>query len=169
MDVPAGQEFDLLRGDWVPPEPLEVRWEMGRKSPSDVVWTTLAVPVIVNARVLEVLRDGGFSGWSTYPVVVHDKAGEVVEGYVGLVVTGRCGAMDNARSPKVDRKFPGGVFEVYKGLFFDEREWDGSDVFCPAGSSGWVFVVPRVAEALRAAKVRNVSLEPVADVERSSL
>jgi len=168
-DLAAGREFDLLRGDWVPSDPVVVRWEMGSKSPGDVVWTTLVVPVVVGPRFLAVLRRGGFTGWSTYPVVVHDKAGAVVDGYVGLAVTGRCGGIDDTRSVQVMREYPGGAFPVHQGLFFNEEEWDGTDVFCAAGRTGWVFVTSEVVKALRDAKIGNLSLRPAVQVERSVL
>lgn len=165
-DIPIGREFDILRGEWVPAAPVMVRRAMGKKSPGDFVWTTLANPVVVGPRVLTVLRDGGFTGWSTYPVLVHDHAGAVVDGYAGLAVTGRCGAIDDTRSVEVMREYPGGVFPMDRGLFFNEEEWDGSDVFCPVGKNGYVFLTSPAVDALRAAKIGNVFLQPAAEVER---
>jgi hypothetical protein len=168
MALLPGREFDLLRSEWSPPSPLAVRWQMGKKSPGDVVWTTLAVPVIISARVVTLLQDNNFTGWSTYPVVVYDQTGSTVNGYFGLSVHGRCGEIDNARSQQVEQECPGGNFPVNRGLFFDPEPWDGSDVFCPAGCSGWVFVTANVKKTLEAAKIDNISLEVTSELERST-
>ncbi len=167
IDLPSGREFDLLRGSWVPAKPLEVRWEMGRTPPSDFVWTTLAVPLVVSDRVLKVLE--GFTGWTRYSVLVLDEGGNALPGYSGLAITGRCGAIDNALSTRAIRKFPGGTFPVFVGLRFDEASWDGSDIFCPEDDSGWVFVTPTLRDALQGAKVQNVLFQPAALIERQNL
>lgn len=169
LEVPQGREFELLRGDWVPAKPLELRWEMGRATPGDVIWTTLAVIVIVSSRFLSLLSSRGFSGWSAFPVVVRDKSGAIVEGYSGLSIHGRCGDIDNSRSELVQKDFPGGTFPVHRGLFFGADDWDGSDMFCARGGSGWIFVTREVANAIEAAKFKNISLEPTTEVERASL
>jgi hypothetical protein len=169
VELPVGREFDLLRGDWIPTDKVELRWEMGKNTPGDIIWTTLAVLVIVSKRVITIFHDEGFNGWSTYPVTVYDKAGNTVDGYVGLSVTGRCGNIDNSQSQVIERQYPGGTFPMHRGLYFNSEEWDGSDVFCEKGKSGWIFITEKVAEALRRANIKNMLLERVTDVERSSL
>lgn len=49
-------------------------------------------------RVIDLLRDEGFTGWDTFPVEVYLKDGSRLLGYQGLIVTGKCGALDPAAS-----------------------------------------------------------------------
>jgi len=70
----------LLRGELRIEKPLVVRHEMGGAQPKDVVWTTSIAPFIVCQRVVEVLSVKEFTGWTTYPVEVYNRSGEVVEG-----------------------------------------------------------------------------------------
>ena len=79
-------EFNLLRDEWIPPSPLAVRWQIGKNSPGDVIWTMPAVPVIINSSVVVLLQDSSFTGWFTYPVVIYDQNRNTVAGYFGLSV-----------------------------------------------------------------------------------
>lgn len=169
MELLDSDEFELLRGDSSPSAPLNVSWAMGNAQPGDIFWTTWAVPMVFGNRALSLLKENGFTGWSTYPVEVRNKDGEVVDGYAGFSVTGRCGCIDNSRSEKVDREFPGGIFPVYRGLYFDESRWDGADIFCSEDKTGYVFVTTEVKLAFQKAKISNVRFELVAEIERSTL
>lgn len=126
--------------------------------------------MIVSARVLQILREHGFTGWSTYPVTVFDKQGSALEGYAGLAITGRCGPVDIARSSIVLREYPGGWFPMFLGRFFDLDSWDSSDLFMErADERGDVtlfrYATARVARALQRARVRQLQITPVADFE----
>jgi hypothetical protein len=58
---------------------------------------------------------------------------------------------------------PGGQpYQVYNGFYFDEREWDGSDIFLVHGFK--VVTLP-VRRALSRAGIGNVRLMPLAEVE----
>ena len=148
---------------------VEVRWAMGGSLPLDIIRTTIAPPVIVSDRVIEILEAGKFSGWKTYPVELYRKDDISIRGYHGLAVCGRCGPIDDSRSVKFDKIMPGGVFAWWRGLYFDPATWDGSDLFMPAGNIGWIFVVDAVKRALKEAKVKNVRFTPLDDVERMTL
>lgn len=78
--------FALTRAEQTVTAAVEVRHEMGGKIPSDVVWTTSAVPLIVSDRVIEVLTKCRFTGWSTYPVKLIHGSGDEVAGYQGLAI-----------------------------------------------------------------------------------
>jgi len=169
LNLAEHEEFSVLRGESLPATPIEISWAMGRSQPSDVIWTTLAVPVILSAKVISIMKAGDFAGWSTYPVLVKSKDGEVIDGYVGLSVTGRCGTIDDSRCECVAREFPGGVFPMYRGLYFDDSQWDGSDIFCSENESGYIFVTHDVKSAFEHARIRNVLFQPVSEIERSTL
>jgi hypothetical protein len=141
---------------------------MGASRPEDVIWTTLGLPLLISDRLLAILRDGRFTGWDVTPVELRGKKGEIVSGYHFVRVRGRCGPIDYGQSKKVDKIYPGGVFPAWKGLFFDAATWDGTDIFMASGA-GYKFVVEAVRNALQEAKVRNVSCEPLDEVEIESL
>lgn len=142
---------------------------MGRSAPGDVIWTTYAAPLIVHDRVLEILRTLGATGWTTFPVEVLNKVGEPVAPYHGLGISGRCGVVDLTRSPIELREYPGGWVPHFKGHYFIPDTWDGSDLFMEAPDATdrrttHRFVTRRVKEALDRAKVRNLSLTCLPDL-----
>lgn len=142
---------------------------MGSPKPTTVIWTRLVSPFLVTESFARQLEDEGLSGWDTYAVEVSGKDGSTIPGYRGFVITGRCGPVDDRRSIQVPKVYPAGTFPVWKGVFFHEESWDGSDFFMPEGSSGWMFAVERVVDAFRRAKIRNVEFTPLAEVERMRL
>lgn len=155
----------LTRGELQSHAPITVRHEMGRGRPGDVTWTTLAIPVVVSLRVVDLLSDNAFTGWSTYPVHVLDREGQVIDGYYGLAITGRCGPIEPSQSEVVFRDLPGGRVPALKGMFFDPASWDGSDLFMSVEQNALRFVREDVKSALEIAKVRNLRFERVSEVE----
>jgi hypothetical protein len=167
MDIGTREEaFGLTRAEVHPFHPVPIKWAMGSSKPMPVMWTTFVAPIIVADSVVQVLRSHGFTGWSLYDVTVRDKQDQLIPGYSGLSVTGRCGNIDWASGIEVPRIFPAGIFPVWKGLFFDPESWDGSDFFMPAEPVGYVFVVEAVKKALERAKIRNMGFTPLAQFER---
>ncbi len=60
---------------------------------------------------------------------------------------------------------PGGEpFDVYKGLYFYEEDWDGSDIFW-VSSFGGTIVTEKVKKIFKQAKVTNVKLSPLPEIE----
>jgi hypothetical protein len=160
-------DVGLTRAEVHPTDAITVGRAMGSAEPGEVVWTTHAIPIIIAASVVTLLRTHGFTGWSLYPVSVQNKQGQTAPGYSGLAVTGRCGNLDPSMSVEVPRIFPAGIFPVWKGLLFDPASWDGSDFFMPAQRFGFVFVVEEVKRAFEQAKIRNVKFTPLDQFERS--
>jgi hypothetical protein len=140
---------------------------MGSAEPESVIWTPHAAPIIIADSVVQLLRTHGFTGWSLYPTSVQDKQKQLVSAYSGLSVKGRCGNLDPSMSVEVPRIYPGGVFPVWKGLFFAPWSWDGSDFFMPAQRFRFVLVVEEVKKAFERAKIRNVKFTPLDQFERS--
>jgi hypothetical protein len=160
-DVSTRDAFGLTRGERTPKKPIVLQWYMGRRIPGDFVWTSIAVLDIVSDKVVSVLRKNFCSGWSTYPVRLYDHAGNLVTGFHGLSVHGRCGPRQPERSIPVEKDQGSGPRTVYRGLFFDESAWDGSDVFAPSDGTGFVFVLERVRDLLLQAKVKGSRFERV--------
>ena len=127
------QAFAITRAESHPDEPVRAKWSMGGRQPTDMIWTRIAAPVLVNDRVIGLLEALGARGWNTYRIELVGRDGDKVSGYRGLSVHGRCGGIDNSRSVKVMKRYPGGVFPEWRGLFFDPETWDGSELFMPAG------------------------------------
>jgi hypothetical protein len=157
----------LTRGEVTPREPIRFRQDEGSRF-YDYVGTTWAVLDVVSDRVLGILNESGFTGWTTYRIQMSDRGGNRVTGYQGLAVTGRCGPIDDQLS-RVEMLSPpvpeGRVMPHYMGLHFRPETWDGSDVFTPAGT-GFVFVTEQVRDALAEAQVTNLSMRPLSEVNR---
>jgi hypothetical protein len=151
----------LSRGEATIEQPVQVSHAMGSGIPGDVVWTTLGTPLIVHARIVELLQAHGFTGWSTYPVALVTKSGEASADYVGLTIHGRCGRVDLSRSTIELVEYPGGWFPHFKGRFFVPESWDGTDLFMEAPDQlGMISTIRMmtgpVRRALEKAKVRNL-------------
>lgn len=168
IDVLTEMALPMLRGEMRRVTPIEGRWAMGSAKPADIVWTTVALPVLLSERAVDLLRKEHVTGWDLIPCTLYGKQGESWP-YAFLTVHGRCGPIDDLKSTRIDKTYPAGVFPAWKGLYFDPRSWDGSDVFMPAGDVGWIFVTERLKSVLEKAKVGNVLCTPLDQVERVQL
>ena len=164
-DVDQGDvsSLDALRGD------REVRrataqWAMGRTEPEGVVWTRDVDTVLFRADVLTALTEANCNGWRGYPVDVRGRDGRNFPGYFGLVIIGRCGPLDPARSVPFMKAFPARESPMLKGLAFDEASWDGSDIFTPAHPMAWKFITRRVRDVI-ASLTKNVHFRSLAEIE----
>lgn len=146
--------------------PLGVKWAMGEASPRDVICSTIVATRLISNRVVDLFTSEGFTGWVTYPVELLGKHGELIEGYHGLAVDGRCGTIDDTRSVRFEKQYPGGIFPCWRGYYFDEKSWDGSHIFVPDDGSVRIFMLDEVRRALKRAKVRNVDFTALDQVER---
>src|SRR5439155_8084762 len=72
---------------------------MGQRVPSDVVWTTWAIPLMLSQSVVDTCLAADLSGWTTLPVALTDALGDD-HPYHLLVVNGRCGPIDYERSAR---------------------------------------------------------------------
>ena len=159
---PAG----MTRAEAVGHEPVRFHHDEGTRL-YDYVGTTWAVLALVSERFIAVLEANGFTGWATYPIEIYDERGHAVPGYHGLAVTGRAGPIDNDLSPVmiVPAPVPGGEALPHRiGMRFWPETWDGSDVFVPDGTAA-IFVTEAVRNALVKAKVTNIRLQRITEVE----
>jgi hypothetical protein len=129
IDMTSEEAWSVSRAEHIPSNRPIVRWAMGGSTPTDVMWTTLAAPLIISSRVTDVLKTGGFSGWDVFPVTVYDKREIEVPNYFILAIKGRCNPVELSRSEVVLREYPGGWFPEFKGAYFQEESWDRSDLF----------------------------------------
>lgn len=154
----------LTRGETKAEKEVRISWAMGGAIPSDFIWTTSAHPVIAHRRVMDLLREHGVTGWSTYPVTVTDKTGQAHLDYEGLTIVGRCGPADLSRSVVVLSEYPAGWFPHFLGHYFAKDSWDGSDIFMERPNSrGKVialkFVTEKVHQIFKRAKIKNIRME----------
>jgi len=159
-----GLDHDAIAsGRVVPSQPIRIVPYGGREL-TDFIWTDYVGIRLVSRRLVSLLRDSGIAGWSTFPVEVYGREGEVMSGFDGFAVTGRCGKFDPAKSLPFLKRMPGGVFPHFKGRFFRPDSWDGSDVFSPEGTT-FLFVTRAVYDVLRRGGARNVEYRPITEME----
>ncbi len=154
----------LSRGKSQLEDPIQFDVAQGSKA-TNVLWTQLVTPVCVSGRVIRILSDNEVSGWSTYPVELFDPQGGLLADYHGLAVTGAVCDADYSRSAVVTKPPPaprGKSYDVYKGLFFDENQWDGSDMFWVGGVR---VVVDKVKRIFERNKIDNVKFTPLSERE----
>ena len=115
--------------------------------------------------MIQLLTDQSVSGWDTFPVEVSDRNGKPLAGYLGLAVTGNECERVWSLCEMIQRPATAYVREqaIYRGLYFDETEWDGSDMFWVKASGRAVTEEGR--RAFREARVTNVQLIPLPEVE----
>ena len=169
VDISTGDAFSLKRAERRLVHPIMASWTLGDPTPSDLIWTTSAVLVFASKRLVSRLEEAGIRGWITYQIRLRGKRGEVIDGYRGLAINGRCGPIDNERSVKVSKRYPAGDSPVWKGLYFEPATWDGSDMFMPRNHSGWVFVSARARSVFEDSGVTNVVCTDAEEIERSVL
>jgi hypothetical protein len=163
----------ITRGEDTTTMPIPVRWDMGQSTPSDIIWTTSAHPIIVQQRVVDLLKHHNLTGWRTYPVSVFDKSDQLHGNYAGLQIIGRCGPEILSRATVELKRYPGGWFPHFVGHYFDEATWDGSDLFMHTTDakgrvSGHIVVSERVHEGFTRAGIRNVTFTRLTEVSVSA-
>lgn len=157
----------LVRGEVNPKTPVVVCHEMGGAVPKDFIWTTNVGVMMVSQKVVDLLQETGFTGWATYPVEVHGKNDEIIKDYYGFAITGRCGFVDDSRSKTVMVDYPARRVPRLRGLYFDPKTWDGSDLFMTSEPGAvWLFVLEQVKKVFEKAKIRNVKFKSVTEIDR---
>ena len=165
----GNRAIEVATGAWLPKEPLRfVQYE--GKEWYDLVGSQYASLQLFSTRILAAFSAAGVTGWQGAPVVVASKSRKPVSNYALLVVTGRSGRLDNSLSVQTDwllRGKPTGK-KVWKGLYFEDGTWDGSDVFAPSGTA-FFFVTSKVKAVLEREQATNIRLEPLSEVVRATL
>jgi hypothetical protein len=112
---------ELIFGDYSHiPNPLLVKQKSGK------VWFDILCPSIglyfVSDRFIKILIDNKITGWKTFPLLVTNKQGTIIEGYSGFSITGRAGKIDYSKSEIIEKRaVPNGpLTKYYKGDYFEE-------------------------------------------------
>jgi hypothetical protein len=145
--------------------PVQFKQEYGKRL-EDVLNTGCAYFYIISDKMKTVLEDNQLTGWQTFPIQIFDKKGNEIHGYHGFSTLGRSGTKDYTKSEIIEKQHiaDGPFWKYYKGYQIDLGSWDGSDFFLPQGYRGTI-VTERAAEAMKKAKLTNVVLENIADIE----
>lgn len=164
-NLPDRKPLDLLtKGKTNVRAPIQFDAVQGEET-EDVLWTQLVRPVCVSRKVVELLKENEICGWSIYPVEIYDQEGTIIPDFHGLAVTGPVCKADYERSEVVKRPSPvprGQGYEVFRGLYFDESQWDGSDMFWV---DGVLAVVEKVYFLFKNHNVGNVRFIPLKERE----
>ena len=155
----------LFRGGRSPGVPTDIGWLMGGQ-PLNVIWTGDPAVVLLHESLLEQLEVHRITGWRAYPVRLHGRDEQEVEGYAGLSITGRCGELKDDLSEQVIDQTPFDELELrFKGRYFDPSTWDGSDFFTPSTPTYYRFLTRRARRALARAGIKNVRFVPLTDIK----
>lgn len=159
--------YDILyKGELIVKEPIWFKQESGIDH-LDVIYTTSVLLNLISAKFLSVLENNNITGWTSFPAHLFTEGLERLEGYVGLSVTGRAGAIDKSRSQiehsallnrSFDKKYPHRV-----GVYFQNDEWDGSDIFIPEGS-GLLLFSQRAVDILEKENIENTLFIPCTEI-----
>jgi hypothetical protein len=136
---------------------------------ADILRTSLPPFLCVSDKVINILKDNHFNGWSTYPVEVSDRNGNNLPSYYGFAVTSYSGERDISRSPiLITYTAPDGrTSTAYKGFYFNENKWDGSDIF--RVDNGYIIVTKAVRDSFVKNRIRNVKFISLPDEETNTL
>lgn len=152
----------ILRGDVRVEEGTAV-WSSGKFQSQSPIWSSWPGVMWLHNSVIEHMVGEDVRGVSSYPASLIGKSGDLIQGYHGLVVFGRCGAIDFHRSERivdVSGKVSG---DKFRGIFFDEVSWDGSDVFMCRDNTCYLLFSQRAKDCLEPL-LSNVEFEPLTEI-----
>jgi hypothetical protein len=156
--------YQLVEGRVKPEASIRIGSMMGGQA-TDFLWSSWIFIVCISKSLTDMLQEAQITGWTTYPVEIYGRNRELLPTYHGLAITGGACRRDRSRSTIETRQVTpeGEPFQVYKGLFFQEEDWDGSDFFTIKGCG--IVVTEKVYQAFRKHKVTNAKLLPLTEVE----
>ncbi len=158
--------WGILKNEISVTSPLEFIVQSGTRL-TDLLSTDTAVLDLVSDKLVILLEANRITGWATFPVSVRDKEGNMINGYRGLVITGKGGKQIHELSNKV-WKLPispkGQGREANMGLYFDPTKWDGSDMFT-LDDLALTIVKASVKTILRDNKITNIRVKSISEIE----
>lgn len=139
---------------------LEVEIDAGTTA-GDFLWNSHSY-MIVSRKVINIWKQ--FDKFETYRVKISGKASPA--SYTGVVFLGRGGPFDPEKSKTVysnslNHEGKPAILKV-EGMYFDDTQWDGSDLFTIDEFPLIGVVTEQVVKAMKKAKITNckyISLE----------
>lgn len=159
------QTISLLKGAMVLDKPLRLGTCQGGQA-TDFIWGSIPSLICISQRVVDLFNINNISGWTTYPVELHDRKGQLLPGYHGFAVIGKEYARDLNRSILITKPPPtpkGKAYQVYMGLYFNENEWAGEEIFFIQYSG--IIISEKVKNIIKKSKITNTRIIPLEEVE----
>ena len=153
--------WDLEKGNYQGYEfPIvfhEVRGDSGKQM-RDVLDNRDTMAYLISDRMKDLLIDNNITGWKCYDIEMYDKKGNIVPGYNGFSVTGKCDDMLKVDYDNIVEDKRRGF--LAKGASFDINKWDGSDIF---RVGGWRIITKRVYELFKKHKITAIEMTRLTD------
>lgn len=117
--------------------------------------------LIVSSKVLEIWKK--FEKFQTYRVIVQNR--KIPFEYLGVVFLGRGGPLDPVKSKAVysnslNKKGKRAIIKQ-EGMYFDDSQWDGSDLLTIDEFPCVPIVTERVFKEMKKARVTNCRYTPL--------
>lgn len=139
----------------------EVAGESGKQM-RDVLDNRSIRTYLISDRMRDLLIDNNITGWECYEIEMYDKKGNIVSGYNGFSVTGKCNDMVKIDFENIIKDKKRDYFEA-KGAMFDIEKWDGSDIF---RAGGWRIITKKVYELFKKHKITAIEMTRMTDYTR---
>lgn len=139
----------------------EVAGESGKQM-RDVLDNRNIMTYLISDRMRDLLIDNNITGWECYEIEMYDKKGNIVSGYNGFSVTGKCNDMVKIDFENIIKDKKRDYFEA-KGAMFDIEKWDGSDIF---RAGGWRIITKKVYELFKKHKITAIEMTRMTDYTR---
>ena len=136
----------------------EVAGESGKQM-RDVLDNRNIRTYLISDRMRDLLIDNNITGWECYEIEMYDKKGNIVSGYNGFSVTGKCNDMVKIDFENIIKDKKRDYFEA-KGAMFDIEKWDGSDIF---RAGGWRIITKKVYELFKKHKITAIEMTRMTD------
>lgn len=135
-------------------------------TPYDFIQCSASSFILISENVYQLLKDERVTGWKIYSIELPSSI-KFDKKYFGLSITGRCGAIDNSRSietlmPPLMPNAPKRL--THLGIYFDENTHDGTDLFCPEGTS-YIFTNDRIKNLFEKYEITNCYFRPQSEIE----
>lgn len=136
----------------------EVAGESGKQM-RDVLDNRSIRTYLISDRMRDLLIDNNITGWECYEIEMYDKKGNIISGYNGFSVTGKCNDMVKIDFENIIKDKKRDYFEA-KGAMFDIEKWDGSDIF---RAGGWRIITKKVYELFKKHKITAIEMTRMTD------
>lgn len=143
--------------------PLLYKQKYGKRF-NDILGTGYTTLFLISLRMKELMEKNNLTGWKTFPIILHDKKKNIIEGYFGFSITGKCGPIDYNKSCISEGVYPSmPKVKYYNKLFIDLNTWDGSDFFMPEGYYS-IIATKKAADVLANSDLTNLRITNFLDV-----
>lgn len=132
----------------------------------DILDTGFARLYLISDNMKNILLENKLTGWQTYSIMLFDRKHNRIDGYNGFSVTGKCGPIYYKKNTLFEKRHmpTTPLFNCYKGEYFDDKTWDGTDFFTPQNSLA-IIITSKSAKILNNTKITNIRLHNLLELE----